>query len=123
MSLGGHFRVSELQAVYLSGRSRSFRHLLHWLIAGSRGGVNRARIIEILKEEPQNANQLTALLGVDYRTVRHHIDVLLKNGVVTSIGERYGMMYFLTQEMEENYFVFEEIWNRFGKKEIKGDEI
>jgi DNA-binding transcriptional ArsR family regulator len=106
----------------LSSRSRSFRHLLHWLIAGSRGGVNRARIIEILRDEPQNANQLTTLLDVDYRTVRHHIEVLLKNGIITSMGERYGMMYFLTLEMEENYAVFEEIWNRFGKKELKGDE-
>ena len=106
----------------MSGRSRSFRHLLHWLIAGSRGGVNRARIIGILREEPQNAHQLTGLLGVDYRTVRHHISVLKKNGVVTSMGDRYGMMYFLTHEMEENYDVFEEIWTRFGKKENKGDE-
>ena len=67
-------------------------------------------------------NQLTTLLEVDYRTVRHHIEVLLKNGIITSMGERYGMMYFLTLEMEENYAVFVEIWNRFGKKELKGDE-
>ncbi|MBC8225139.1 winged helix-turn-helix transcriptional regulator [Candidatus Bathyarchaeota archaeon] len=106
----------------MAPRSRSFRHLLHWLIAGSRGGVNRAKIISILNDEPMNANQLTGILEVDYRTVRHHLDVLEKNGVITPMGERYGMMYFLSPEMEENYQVFEEIWNRFGNKEKKARE-
>lgn len=106
----------------MSGRARSFKHLLQWLIAGSRGGVNRARIIQALRDEPQNANQLTGLLGVDYRTVRHHLDVLEKNGIVTSMGERYGVMFFLSSEMEQNYPLFEEIWNRFGKKKKKKGE-
>ena len=106
----------------MAPRSRSFRHLLHWLIAGSRGGVNRAKIIRILNDEPMNANQLTGMLEVDYRTVRHHLDVLEKNGVITPMGERYGMMYFLSPEMEENYQVFEEILNRFGQKEKKAQE-
>jgi len=106
----------------MAPRSRSFRHLLHWLIAGSRGGVNRAKIIRILNDEPMNANQLTGMLEVDYRTVRHHLDVLEKNGVITPMGERYGMMYFLSPEMEENYPVFEEIWNRFGNKKKKAQE-
>ena len=106
----------------MAPRSRSFRHLLHWLIAGSRGGVNRAKIIRILNDEPMNANQLTGILEVDYRTVRHHLDVLEKNGVITPMGERYGMMYFLSPEMEENYPVFEEILKRFGNKEKKARE-
>jgi len=106
----------------MAPRSRSFRHLLHWLIAGSRGGVNRAKIIRILNDEPMNANQLTGMLEVDYRTVRHHLDVLEKNGVITPMGERYGMMYFLSPEMEENYPVFEEILKRFGNKKKKAQE-
>lgn len=106
----------------MAGRARSFKHLLQWLIAGSRGGANRARIIRALREEPRNANQLTGVLDVDYRTIRHHLDVLEKNGIITSMGERYGLMYFLSSEMEENYPVFEEIWNRFGKKEKKSRE-
>ena len=103
----------------MAPRSRSFRHLLHWLIAGSRGGVNRAKIIRILNDEPMNANQLTGMLEVDYRTIRHHLDVLEKNGVITPMGERYGKMYFLPPEMEENYQVFEEILKRFGNKKKK----
>lgn len=100
----------------MAPRKRSFKRLLQWLIEGTRGGVNRARIIYAIRQEPKNANQLGNLLEVDYRTVRHHLEVLEKNGLVTSIGERYGRMYFLSQELEENYDLFEEIWNKIGKK-------
>ncbi|MCK4583226.1 winged helix-turn-helix transcriptional regulator [Candidatus Bathyarchaeota archaeon] len=105
----------------MSSRARNFRHLLQWLIAGSRGGVNRGRIIQALREEPLNANQLGNLLEVDYRTVRHHLDILVKNGVVTSIGERYGKMYFISQELDEGWGDFEEIWVRIGNKLKKED--
>ena len=97
-------------------RYRPLKHLLQWLIVGTRGGANRAQIIEAIKKEPRNANQLGILLGVDYRTIRHHLEVLEKNGLVTSMGDRYGKMYFLSNELEENFEVFEEIWNEIGKK-------
>ena len=95
---------------------RSFKHLLQWLIAGQRGGGNRALIIKAIREEPRNANQLGSLLGVDYRTARHHLNILEKNGLVTTMGDRYGKTYFLSNELEENYEVFEEISNEIGKK-------
>jgi DNA-binding transcriptional ArsR family regulator len=97
-------------------RDRQLKHLLQWLVIGTRGGANRAQIIVAIRQEPRNANQLASLLGVDYRTVRHHLDVLEKNGLVTSMGEQYGKMYFLASELEENFRVFEEIWNEIGKK-------
>ena len=97
-------------------RDRQLKHLLQWLVIGTRGGANRDQIIVAIRQEPRNANQLASLLGVDYRTVRHHLDVLEKNGLVTSMGEQYGKMYFLSSELEENFRVLEEIWNEFGKK-------
>ena len=42
----------------MSANIRSLKYLLGWLIAGTRGGPTRAKIIEALKETPQNANQL-----------------------------------------------------------------
>jgi len=91
--------------------------VLGWLIAGTRGGIMRARIIMALKETPMNANQLANFLGVDYRTIRHHLEILEKNRIVTSAGDKYAVTYFLSSEMEENYSVFEEIWKKIGKKE------
>jgi DNA-binding transcriptional ArsR family regulator len=70
-----------------------------------------------LKETPQNANQLAGLLKMDYRTIRHHLDVLQKNRIITSMGEGYGMTYFLSPAMEENYAMFQEIVDKIWKKE------
>ncbi|KON30059.1 ArsR family transcriptional regulator [miscellaneous Crenarchaeota group-15 archaeon DG-45] len=106
----------------MASRNRSFNHLLQWLIAGTRGGVNRARIIRALREAPQNANQLSSLLEVDYRTVRHHLDILEEHGLITSMGERYGKMYFISHNLDESYEDFEEIWNKIGKRLKKRDE-
>jgi len=100
----------------MSASSRPLRYLLGWLIAGTRGGVTRAEIIKSIHDTPQNANQLATSLKVDYKTVRYHLEVLEKNHVVTSVGDKYGATYFLTQVMEDNYSVFEEILKKIWKK-------
>ena len=100
----------------MSAVARPFKYILGWLIAGTRGGLTRAKMIQALKETPRNANQLANLLGMDYRTIRHHLEVLEKNRIITSAGEGYGMTYFLTPVMEENYTTFEEIVNKIWKK-------
>ncbi len=100
----------------MSSNARSLRYLLGWLIAGTRGGPTRVKIIQALKETPQNANQLATLLQMDYKTMRHHLEVLEKNRIITSVGDRYGATYFLSQLMEENYGLFEEISSKIGKK-------
>ena len=94
----------------------SLKRLLGWLIAGTKGGVTRAEIIVVLKETPQNANQLASRLKKDYRTIRHHLEILSKNGIITSTGDRYGTTYSLTSQMEENYALFEEIVGKIWKK-------
>ncbi|MEA1906814.1 MAG: winged helix-turn-helix domain-containing protein [Euryarchaeota archaeon] len=92
------------------------KRVLWWLIAGTKGGVNRARMINALNDRPYNANQLSAVLKLDYKTIRHHLKVLSDNNVVTSTGNGYGAMYFLTQTMDANYTLFEEIWAKIGNK-------
>jgi predicted transcriptional regulator len=100
----------------MSSNTRSLKYLLGWLIAGTRGGPTRAKIILVLKETPQNANQLATLLKMDYKTMRHHLEVLEKNKIIMSVGDRYGATYFLSQTMEDNFALFEEIVNKIGKK-------
>ncbi|PSP49235.1 ArsR family transcriptional regulator [Halobacteriales archaeon QS_5_68_33] len=85
---------------------------LWYLLAGTRGGENRARIIRLVDERPRNANKLAGELDVDYNTVRHHLDVLLDHDVVERGGDDYGAMYFLTDRFEHHRETFEEITDR-----------
>ena len=91
------------------------KKLLWWLIAGKRGGINRGRIIKALADRPYNMHQLSEELNLSYKTVRHHVKILEKNNVIKPVGDTYGKLYFLSSEMEENYDVFEEIWEKIGK--------
>lgn len=94
------------------------KKLLWWLIAGSSGGPNRAKLIMTLHKRPYNAHQLAEELGLNYKTVRHHLKVLQENNVVTSSGkQKYGELYFLSDQMDDNYDIFYEIWDELSKKE------
>lgn len=82
--------------------------LLRYLMTGTRGGNTRALIVNHLTDRPYNANQLSEALNLDYKTVRHHLDVLIKNGIITK-GNGYPAIYFLSKNMEENL-------NEFNRK-------
>lgn len=101
------------------------RRVIWWLIVGTKGGVNRARIIRAIKECPYNANQLSEVLGLDYKTVRHHIKVLQDNKIITETGKGYGVVYFLSPEMEAEYEVFkgylDNVWNKYKTKKIEDE--
>lgn len=56
-----------------------------------------------------NANQLATTLDLDYKTVRHHLDKMEENDVVTAMGEDYGTTYFLTDRMKQHLDVLDEI--------------
>lgn len=92
--------------------------VLWWLIGGSRGGRNRVRIIYALDDEPMNTNQLANSLDLDYKTVKHHLGLLEENGVVTTMGDGYGKTYFLSDRMEHNMDVLEDI---VEKTDVEGD--
>jgi len=62
--------------------------LLCHLIEDSRGGKTRATILKHLIVKSYNAHQLADTLDLDYKTIRHHLDILSKNGIITR--ERYG---------------------------------
>src|ERR687886_806228 len=82
------------------------KRLFWFLFAGSRGGENRIRIINLLKQRPYNINQLASLLGVDYKLVQHHIGVLERNNMVTKTGEKYGIVYSISNYLEANIEAF-----------------
>jgi predicted transcriptional regulator len=91
------------------------KRLMWFLFAGSRGGLNRLKIITTLKETPLNTNQLAKDLGLDYKAIQHHIKVLEKNNMITRMGEKYGITYFISVFLEANIETFEEILRKLDK--------
>ena len=91
------------------------RRLLWFVFAGSRGGLNRLKIISQLKKNPLNTNQLANQLGLDYKAIQHHIRVLEKNNLITKVGEKYGITYFISTFLEVNMETIEEIERKLDK--------
>ncbi|MDH3656887.1 MAG: winged helix-turn-helix domain-containing protein [Nitrosopumilus sp.] len=91
------------------------RRLLWFVFAGSRGGLNRLKIISQLKKNPLNTNQLANKLGLDYKAIQHHIRVLEKNNMITKVGEKYGVTYFISTFLEVNMETIEEIERKLDK--------
>lgn len=91
------------------------KRLLWFVFAGSRGGVNRLKIMKILKEKPSNINQLATELGLDYKAIQHHIKVLEKNNIISKEGEKYGITYFVSTFLEVNMESFDEIVQKLEK--------
>ena len=91
------------------------RRLLWFVFAGSRGGLNRLRIISTLKDKPMNTNQLANELGLDYKAIQHNIHVLEKNNLISKEGEKYGVTFFVSTFLEVNMETFDEIANKLDK--------
>lgn len=97
----------------------NLRRILWHLLGGTRGGPLRIRILQAIRDRPRNANQLAADLGVDYKTVRHHIRVLLENRILSQVGEGYGVVFLPTADMEESWRDFDELERKINKTEAK----
>ncbi len=82
---------------------------LWYVLTGTRGGANRVRILEAVNDRPRNANQLAEELDLDYKTVRHHLDVLQENDIVRSSGDDYGAVYLPTDRVKQHWDTVETI--------------
>jgi DNA-binding transcriptional ArsR family regulator len=83
--------------------------VLWQVLAGTRGGPNRTRILKALDERPRNANRLADDLGLAYQTVRHHLDVLEENDVLVSSDDDYGTVYLPSERTRRHWDVVERI--------------
>jgi DNA-binding transcriptional ArsR family regulator len=69
--------------------------MLWYLICSTKGGTNRARILELINSHPANPNQISSELKLDYKTIIHHLSVLTENElVITKNKESYGAASF-----------------------------
>jgi len=91
--------------------------VLWQVLAGTRGGPNRARLLRAVEEQPRNANQLAEALDLDYKTVRHHLEVLEENEVVRSSDYDYGAVYLPTDRTQQHWETVEEVLSKMNGAE------
>ncbi len=95
-------------------RGKVKKRLWH-LVVGTRGGLKRAEIIALVRRRPYNAHEISRLMGVDYKTARHHLRVLVENGVLDASEDHYGTLYFWSAAMQANLATWQEIWESVGQ--------
>jgi predicted ArsR family transcriptional regulator len=88
--------------------------VLWYVLTGTRGGKNRVRLLQALDERPRNANQLAEDLDLDYKTVRHHLDVMMENNVVENSGNGYGTVYLPSDRARSHWDTVETIFTQVG---------
>ncbi len=97
---------------------------LWYAIFGSKGGQNRAKIVKAIAEKPMNTNQLSNLLGLNYKTVEHHLRVLKKGELVTVSGNGdYGEVYFPSWKLEAHLKEFEEEFKKLTEIKELSDYV
>lgn len=83
--------------------------VLWYLLASSRGGPTRVRIVRAIDERPRNANQLATALDLDYTTIRHHLDVLCENNVLRKSGDEYAAVYLFSDRVRTHWETLETV--------------
>ncbi len=73
------------------------------------------RVIAALSKQPMNAHRASQRLGMDYKTMMHHLNVLRKNHLIIKTGEGYGAMYFPSPELEEDFSGFQLMQERIDR--------
>ena len=85
------------------------KRLMCFLFTSSRGGIRRMKIVLALKRKPMNRHKLSQELGIEYKSLQHHMNVLKKHGILEVSGDRYGRTFFLSSLLITNIAVFNEI--------------
>lgn len=78
------------------------------LLVGRKGGKTTIKIIDQILAQPNNMNQLSKILGLDYKTVRYHVNLISELKLVEGDAE-YGSLYFPTKKLINNLNEYKQI--------------
>ena len=82
------------------------------MFAGTLGGYTRGYILKNISVKPYYAKQLADDLNLDYETTRRHLDILVKNKIITTKKDKFGKLYSISKNMEPNLNDISQIWEK-----------
>jgi predicted ArsR family transcriptional regulator len=92
------------------GSKRDGMEAVVWYVfTGTRGGATRRRLVHALAERPRTVPQLAADLNLEDTTIRHHLGVLLDNGVLTNSGGGESAVYRPSERAKRHWDTIETI--------------
>jgi len=93
------------------------------VFTGMSGRYTRLRIICAITENPMNSMEISKQLDLDYKTVKHNIEVLEKNNFIIRKGEGYGDVFFPSELISNNlptlYSVIRKVESKLDRAEKK----
>ncbi|MHA1229460.1 MAG: winged helix-turn-helix domain-containing protein [Candidatus Helarchaeota archaeon] len=87
---------------------------VYWWVFGRKGGNTREKIIYLLKDRPYNAHQISEILEMSYRNIKHHLKVLQNATLVIKNDQKYGKMYLLSPYFD--FKIFEEVCKKVASE-------
>lgn len=72
------------------------------LLIGRDGGKTTVKIIDMILTRPFNANKLATSLNLDYKTIKHHIKLLLEHKYVEEMEIGKTTIYYPSEKLFNN---------------------
>ena len=66
-------------------------------LVNSKGQETRIKILQLLSEKPRSPYEIAKILDLNYSTVRYHLDMMQKFGLVTSVKQG-KILYRITKD-------------------------
>jgi len=102
---------------------KHLQELFSSVFTGMSGRYTRLRIVCAITEDPMNSLELSKKLNLDYKTIKHNINVLEKNSLIVREGEGYGDMFFPSELISSNlstlYSVIRKVESKLDKAKKK----
>ncbi len=86
------------------------------LLISREGGRTTMKILDEILKNPKNANQLSKMLNLNYKTIIHHTNIMQEHKFITK--NKFNKTYYfhptdkLIKNLDEYYFIKEEMDKR-----------
>lgn len=87
--------------------------MIFWyLFATTKGAKTRIKIMNLIRTRPYNAHRISQELAMDYKAIKHHLEILEKNNIVDRFSAQYGSTFYPSSIFEENQNLYDELVSR-----------